>query len=90
MIYYFYKEKMVYLKYHINFLVVLSCFSPFLSEYFYQEIIGDKNKSIVKEEKWPTFSIDFLNTKQINLPIQNNGKLKAIIWLKQIYNKYFY
>ena len=38
--------------------------------------------SIVKEEKWPTFSIDFLNTKQINLPIQINGKLKGTIMFK--------
>ena len=74
---YCYKEKIIYKKYQIDFLVVLSCFSPFLAEYLYQEIINDKNKSIVKEEKWPTFRKDYLVTKQINLPIQINGKLKA-------------
>ena len=74
-----YKEKIVYKKYQINFLVVLSCFAPFLAEYLYQQIINNQNKSIVKEEKWPIFVKDFLVSKQINLPIQINGKLKATI-----------
>lgn len=74
-----YKEKIVYKKYQINFLVVLSCFAPFLAEYLYQQIINDQSKSIVKEEKWPVFVKDFLVSKQINLPIQINGKLKATI-----------
>ena len=76
---YCYKEKIVYKKYQINFLVVLSCFAPFLAEYLYQQIINDQSKSIVKEEKWPIFVKDFLVSKQINLPIQINGKLKATI-----------
>ena len=74
-----YKEKIVYKKYQINFLVVLSCFAPFLAEYLYQQIINDQSKSIVKEEKWPAFVKDFLVSKQVNLPIQINGKLKATI-----------
>ena len=35
----------------------------------------------MKEEKWPTFVKDYLVTKQINLPIQINGKIKTTIMI---------
>lgn len=61
-----------------GFLVILSCFAPFVSEALYQSFV--KTKASVFEHKWPKVSV----VKQTNttLPVQINGKVKEVITVR--------
>ncbi len=64
-----------------NFLIVLSCFAPFIAEELYQ-YLNPKNNESIGLKKWPLFDEKYLVFSTINLPIQINGKLKDVITAK--------
>ena len=75
-----YKDKQLYLPHAKNFLVVLSCFAPFLAEYLYQ-FITKKSTSVTKEN-WPSIDKTSIKSETISLPIQINGKVRSVIVIK--------
>ncbi|NCT54976.1 leucine--tRNA ligase [Candidatus Falkowbacteria bacterium] len=58
------------------FIKILAPFAPHLSEEIWQ-ILGEKTS--VFKSSWPEFSEDLAKDKLINLPVQVNGKLRAIL-----------
>lgn len=70
-----YKAKTLCKEQLISFLVVLSCFAPFIAEYLYQQLT-QKTTSITKDCKWPKFDEKCLLNETYILPIQINGKLR--------------
>jgi len=58
------------------FIKILAPFAPHLSEENWQ-ILGEKTS--VFKSSWPEFSEDLAKDKLINLPVQVNGKLRAIL-----------
>ena len=70
------KNKIIYRKHHINFLIVLSCFAPFLAQHLY-ELITKSNNSITIES-WPEYDKNMLIKDKITLPIQINGKVRDV------------
>lgn len=65
-------------KLHItNFLIVLSCFAPFIAEYLYQVLFKPKQSIVCCN--WPKYDDKYLVSKTITLPIQINGKLRDTI-----------
>ncbi len=71
-----YKAEKLCKQHLISFLVVLSCFAPFIAEHLYQQLTDNKKLSIVKQEQWPKFDAKYLVSKTYVLPIQINGKLR--------------
>ncbi|MDR2568124.1 MAG: leucine--tRNA ligase, partial [Mycoplasmataceae bacterium] len=66
-----------YSKNHLNkFLVVLSCFAPHLAEEL-NEISLHNSNSIVGQS-WPTYDENKIYKNIVNLPVQENGKLRAV------------
>ncbi|MGL5630576.1 MAG: leucine--tRNA ligase [Mycoplasmoidaceae bacterium] len=73
------KEKLN-LEYMENFLIILSCFCPFISQEIYTNILNKKGQLALK--KWPSYVKSNDEKKIMNLPIQINGKVKSIISIK--------
>ena len=72
------QKKKQLIKSHINnFLIVLSCFAPFIAEYLYQILF--KPKQSITLLNWPKYNDKYLISKTITLPIQINGKLRDTI-----------
>lgn len=76
-----YKDKHLYLPHAKKFLIVLSCFAPFLAEYLYQHVT--MKTSSVAEENWPSADKTSLKSETISLPIQVNGKVRSVIVIKE-------
>lgn len=68
-----YKVKVVAKQYLKNFLVVLSCFAPHLSEELWTTF--DQNKSVCLQ-KWPTYNEELLIKDVVNIGFLINGKPK--------------
>lgn len=70
----------------VKFLKCLAPLAPFISEEIYQEICGYKEISkgnSIHTSEFPKFDESVLNTVEINLPIQINGKLISTIKIPQ-------
>lgn len=72
-----YKSNILVKDYINNFLIILSCFSPFIAEHLFQTTIKAKQSIVL--QKWPKYDKKYLQLKTYTLPIQVNGKLKATI-----------
>jgi len=72
-----YKAKALSKNQMANFLIVLSCFAPFIAEHLYQTVIKTK-KSIVFGQ-WPKYEKKYLVASTYTLPVQINGKLRDTI-----------
>jgi len=60
-----------------KFLILLSPFAPFFTEEQWQKI--NPNKKSVFQEKWPQFDSKLVQTGEIEIVIQINGKVRAKI-----------
>ena len=58
------------------FLILLAPFAPYLTEELWQRL-GNKNS--IFQEKWPEFDKNLIIDIKINIPIQINGKTKAVV-----------
>jgi leucyl-tRNA synthetase len=72
-----YKQKQLYIPYMKNFLIVLSCYAPHLTE----EINSAKfnANTLIYNSQWPTYDPTKIVTTTVNLPIQINGKFRETI-----------
>lgn len=57
-------------------IISLSVFAPFISEELWAELGEDFS---VHNSRWPKFDEALLNEEKVNLPIQVNGKLRAVV-----------
>lgn len=58
-----------------TFLILLNPLAPHITSEMYEIIFGDN----IIHAKWPTYDEKYLDRKEINLPIQINGKMKKTI-----------
>ncbi len=63
-----------------KFLVILSPLAPFISEELYEEIGGE---GLLHQREWPEFEEKLLEKKQVEIPVQVNGKLRAVIKMEK-------
>lgn len=68
-----------------KFLIILSPFAPFLAEKLWRSIYKER-KSICLAS-WPEINADDLVALNINLPVQINGKVRAVITIPSTYPK---
>ncbi|MCV3728299.1 leucine--tRNA ligase [Ureaplasma miroungigenitalium] len=71
-----YKHKQINYELLDNLLIMLSCFTPHLTQELYSYNHPDMS---VAHQKWPTYNPDKLIQSHISLPIQFNGKLKQTL-----------
>ncbi|MBD5445767.1 MAG: leucine--tRNA ligase [Mycoplasma sp.] len=76
-----YKQEFLIREYMENFLIVLNCFAPFISEEINETYL--KNKEFVTLKKWPKFDKKKLDVSEINVPVQINGKNRDILKVKK-------
>ncbi|MGL4647636.1 MAG: leucine--tRNA ligase [Mycoplasmoidaceae bacterium] len=63
-----------------NFMIILSCYAPFLAEEINQTFFLSKQS--ITNEKWPEIiPLDF-KKEFVKIPIQINGKVKAVLEIK--------
>lgn len=72
-----YKCEELYKPFMKNFLVVLNCFAPFITEEI-NEIYFNDNSSIVKSS-WPSYDENKIKENKINIPVQILGKTREVI-----------
>lgn len=75
-----YKQKTVYRPYALNFLKMLSCFAPHMSEELYNQLTGEKT---IAYAKWPTVDETKLELHEIEMVVQVNGKLRGKFTVKK-------
>ncbi len=69
-----YKQKTIYKDYALNFIKMLSCFAPHLSEEMYSTLTG---KNTLTYEMWPTVDESKLVLSEVEIAVQVNGKLRG-------------
>ncbi|MFV0380422.1 MAG: leucine--tRNA ligase [Anaerorhabdus sp.] len=69
-----YKKDKVYKNYILNFLKMLSCFAPHISEELYCMLT---NKKTIAYEAWPTVDDSKLVVDKVTIAVQVNGKLRG-------------
>ena len=72
----FYKEKRINKKEYKTFLQLLNPFAPHMTEELYK-ILCEKEDLAYKE--WPTYDKEKIIDDEIEVPVQLNGKLKAVV-----------
>lgn len=72
-----YKYENIYKDFLKNFLIVLSCFAPFVSEELNEKYLN--NDFSIFNFSWPKFDEKKIIEKTIMLPIQINGKKRDVI-----------
>lgn len=72
-----YKQDVLDKKIMESFIIVLSCFAPFVSEEINE--IFFKNKNSLFFSKWPKYNLDKIIKEKINIPIQINGKVRDLL-----------
>ena len=60
-----------------QFLIMLSCFAPFLSQELWSRIHGPS--SYVHQQTWPTFDPELVQETTKNFPVQIDKKVRAVI-----------
>lgn len=76
-----YDNKTLYQQHLEKFLIVLSCFTPHLAEELWHEQL--KNKDSIFNQSWPTYDENKTIDQTISLPVQENGKLRAVITINR-------
>lgn len=76
-----YKQDKLNKEYMENFLVVLNCFAPFVSEEINEVYL--KNKKSITFNSWPKYDKEKLVVSEVNIPVQINGKNKDILKVKK-------
>ena len=61
-----------------KFLIILNPFAPHLSEEIF-EILGYNSNGPISEQKWPKHIAKYLETKDMKIVVQINGKTRGII-----------
>lgn len=72
-----YKQNSINKTYMESFLIILSCFAPFIAEEINEVFLKD-TQSIFKKQ-WPKYDESKLIESTINIPVQINGKTREII-----------
>ena len=74
-----YKEDFIPRKYAEGLILMLSPIIPHIAEEIWQNILGHNNS--ISVEKWPKFDENKLSeeTDKMEIPVQINGKLKAVL-----------
>ncbi len=75
-----YKVKEIKKEYIKNFIIVLSCYAPFIAEEINEKFFN--NEESIYFEKWPKINNKKNELEFIKIPIQINGKVKEIIEVK--------
>lgn len=75
-----YKEKELNQLFMREFLKILSCFAPHISEELWQKI-GET--SVLLKESWPTFDNTYVTEDTVEYPVQFNGKIRFRIQAPQ-------
>lgn len=74
-----YKEKIFYIEFMKNFLIILSTFTPHIAEELYSMLdIKDKKNSLFNES-WPSYDDSLLESKTIKYPIIIKNKPRDVI-----------
>ncbi len=60
-----------------NFLKILSPFAPFISDQIWREVF--KQKESIHLAEWPKVSLDEIKEEFFSIPVQVNGKLRAVL-----------
>ena len=60
-----------------QFLIMLSCFAPFLSQELWSRLHG--NDTYVHQQTWPTFDPELVQETTKNYPVQIDKKVRAVI-----------
>ena len=68
-----YRVEKVYRPYILNFVKILSCFAPHISEEMYYKLTGE----LVDYQPWPTYDESKLVLATMEYVVQVNGKLRA-------------
>ncbi len=79
-----YKQKKVYRPYALNFIKMLSCFAPHVSEEIYSTLTG---KETITYEEWPTVDPRKLVLNEVEIPVQVNGKFRGKFTIGKDANK---
>ncbi|MGL4617111.1 MAG: leucine--tRNA ligase [Mycoplasmoidaceae bacterium] len=75
-----YKVSEIKKEYLKNFLIILSCYAPFIAEEINLEFF--KSSESITKEKWPKIDLINSDNELINIPIQVNSKFRDIIKVK--------
>jgi len=73
-----YKQKVLSIKKAEGFLIILSCFAPFIAEEINAKLF-DNDKISISLKTWPTFEFNNLLDKNIKIIVQISGKTRHII-----------
>ncbi|HRY52851.1 MAG TPA: leucine--tRNA ligase [Candidatus Portnoybacteria bacterium] len=60
-----------------KFIILLAPFAPFIAEEIWQGVL--KHKGSIFNEEWPKYNKDLVNDETIQMPIQINGKVRAVL-----------
>lgn len=60
-----------------KFLQILAPFAPFMTDYIWRNLMGEK--SSIHISNWPTVDETAVHLTEITIPVQVNGKLRAVI-----------
>lgn len=72
-----YKQDVLEKKFMESFIIILSCFAPFVSEEINEHFL--KNNESLFFSKWPKFDLNKIIKENINIPIQINGKIRDLL-----------
>lgn len=72
-----YKSEELYIEFMKGFLVVFSCFAPFVSEEINEQFL--KNNYSIFNSTWPKYDIEKTKEDKIKIPIQISGKTRDVI-----------
>ena len=65
-------------------LILINPMVPHLAEELWSSL---KNKDIIANESWPQVDLNYIQKNKINIPIQVNGKVRAVIEVPMDTNK---
>lgn len=74
-----YKEKIFYIEYMKDFLIILSTYAPHISEELYESLELENRRNSLFNEIWPKYEDSLLETNTINYPIMVKGKPRDVI-----------
>ncbi len=69
-----YKQTSIYRPYALNFIKMLSCFAPHISEEMYHILTGSET---ITYEAWPTYDESLLVLSQVEMVVQVCGKVRG-------------
>ncbi|MGL5591511.1 MAG: leucine--tRNA ligase [Mycoplasmoidaceae bacterium] len=75
-----YKVSEIKKEYLKNFLIILSCYAPFVAEEINLNFF--KSNDSITKEKWPKIESINLDNELINIPIQVNSKVRDVLKVK--------